>query len=88
MSAAHVFENIDRISDSWHNGGSLLIVTDRDPGEAWRAYLQGVADEHESNAVYLDDATVRQSLPEPTVTYELRETVAESVMLFPDSGCC
>lgn len=88
MSAVYIFENIDRISDSWHNGGSVVIVTDRDPGETWRAHLQSIAAEHKSNAVYLNDTVIRQSLPEPTVTYELRDTVAESVMVFPDAGCC
>jgi hypothetical protein len=88
MTNLYIFENVDRISDSWHNDGGLVIVTDRTYDKAWQTYLQGVAAEHPSNRVYLDDAVIRQSLPEPSYIYPLAASAPESVMVFPDAGCC
>lgn len=86
--SVYIYEHLDRITTSWHDGGSVVIVTDRDPQDAWHDRLERVATEHPSNAVYLDDAEIVQVLPEPTRVIPTDAGEAEHVYIFKDSGCC
>lgn len=71
---AYIYDYVGNLTDAYHSGGGLLVVTDGDPLEAFIA--SGEA---------LDDFT---ELPEPDRVIEVAPTEAPGVFIFPDNGCC
>ncbi len=84
----YVYEYVEKLTTSWHDGGGLVIVTTGDPSDAWQAENARIAAEHPSNAVYLDPAQIIQVLPEPDHVYEVPDDSPDAVIKFPDQGCC
>ena len=74
---AYVYNYVDGLTDNWHDGGGLLIITEGDPQQALNLELAG----HEP---YKQAPT----LPEPDAIYKVHKGQEEKVFIFPDSGCC
>lgn len=72
---AYVYERVEAITENWHDGGGLLIITDRGPAKAWREFVKGKSDE------------ITRALPKPDLVFATSAT-KERVIVFPDSGCC
>lgn len=68
----YIYEYVSGITNSWHNGGGLVIVTDRDPLDAYNA---------------LSDMPDRAEMPEPDSVIEA-PGATERLHIFPDEGCC
>lgn len=84
----YIYELVDRITMNWHDGGGVVIVTERDPQAAWSDRLRGIAAAHPSNSDYLDDAKIRQALPEADRIIQTPAGEVEQVFVFQDAGCC
>lgn len=74
MTKLYVWDYVGGVTDAWHDGGGVLIVTNRDYADAWRE-----RDEPEGT---------RADLPEPDAVYDLAGSHSESVRIFADAGCC
>jgi len=86
--SVYIYEDVEQITTNWHDGGRVVVVTDREPNAAWAAHLAAVAAEHPSNSPYLDETKITQELPEPTRVIATPPGEPEAVFVFPDSGCC
>lgn len=76
---AYVYSYPDcALTDNWHSGGGLLIVTDSDPDEAWKASPQ-------RELVEKRDAG---DLGKPDHVLDVSEDAPDLVLVFPDAGCC
>ena len=72
----YIYESVDGLTTMYHDGGALLILTDRDP----QAELEAA-----------DDWTERHKAPklgDPDRVIEVADTEENSVLIFPDAGCC
>lgn len=79
----YVFEYVAPVTRNYHDGGGLVIITDRDPMEAWRASeLYVDPRKHYGKA---DEADIDLSSPDAVYDVDADE---ERVFVFPDSGCC
>jgi hypothetical protein len=93
MTKLYVYENVDPVSTNYHSGGGVVIVTDREPEEAWADYVRDAfpittddrnydrIDKHEQERFF-------DGLTAPQFIAELAEDTPEMVTVFPDSGCC
>ena len=68
----YIWNYLGGLTDNYHSGGGLVIVTDRDPNEAWREYT------------YKGPLT---ELPTADAIMEVVSD-KEQVWVFPDAGCC
>lgn len=68
----YIWNYLEGLTDNYHSGGGLVIITDRDPNEAWRDYSS--------------KGPLRE-LPEADTTVEVVSD-KEQVWVFPDAGCC
>ena len=83
----YVFENATRVSDSYHDSGSLLVVArDRDAVECQvKRYndnarkMWGAIDDH----IALDDDDWDR-----VRVWDLAGDAPEYIVAFPDAGCC
>lgn len=82
MKKLYIYEDLDEITDSWHDGGGVVIVTGGDPDEAWRA---DVAKRYEDASF---QPKLLTELGEPARVIEVPDTEEDSVLVFPDAGCC
>ena len=68
----YMWGNLPALTDRYHDDGGLVIITDRDPNEAWCEYTRkGPLTE----------------LPTASVIMEVVSD-KEQVWVFPDAGCC
>ncbi|WP_067201191.1 hypothetical protein [Microbacterium sp. XT11] len=81
----YVFEYVAPVTRNYHDGGGLVIITDRDPLEAWRgSELYVDPRKHYGKA---DWAEADIDLSSPDAVYDV-DADEERVFVFPDSGCC
>lgn len=86
----YLYEYVSNVTTSYHSGGGLVIITDREPLEAWEAHkarliLGEVDGEDEYDLEDLYDLT--DELPKPDLVLTV-SGAKEKVFTFPDSGCC
>lgn len=82
MFKIYIWHRIDNLTTHWHSGGALVIITDRDPQDAWYDEVG----RHQRFS--MDDEPIIQELPEPDLNYTLVGAGAEEVYIYEDSGCC
>ena len=76
----YIYEYVERITHSYHDGGGLVIITDRSPLDAYNESVKGEGDE--------GDASLRRdALPRPDNIIEA-VSATERVHVLPDAGCC
>lgn len=81
---AYVYQYPDcRLTDNWHSGGGLLIVTSDDPEEVWKASPQ-----YRELAGYRHEETEPERLGAPDHVLEVADDTADLLIVFPDAGCC
>ena len=73
----YIWEYLDGLTEAYHSGGGLVIVTDRTVNEVWDSYTP---------AEYPCKGVLRK-LPEADTTMEVVSD-KERVWVFPDAGCC
>lgn len=75
----YIWHSLYWLTDNVHNGGSVVIITDRHYNDAWAKYLEGVDNRN---------LHIRTSIDEPPdLSYEVDEKT-EMVFVYEDSGCC
>ena len=84
----YIYEDVDKLTTSYHHAGGLVIVTAGDPSDAWRAQNERIAAKHPSNQMYLDPKHIIQVLPEPDHVFTVGDDVHDLILEFPDAGCC
>ena len=77
MKKLYIFENpLCEVTTRWHSGGGIVIVTDSDnPSDVWR-----ISSQRESN----DDG----DLGDPDYVYDVSDDSPDTVIVFPNAGCC
>lgn len=75
----HTWHYLNRLTDNWHDGGALVIITDRDYEDAWSYYLASTDDPRGHIRTKIDK--------EPDSTYNVDAT-EERVFVYEDAGCC
>lgn len=75
MNRIYIFESVDGITDEYHDGGGLAIVTATgDPQKVFR-------DAHPNLEPDFANA-------ELTATYVVADNEEGRIFVFPDRGCC
>lgn len=78
----YIYDYIDGMTDNYHSGGGLVIITAGDPQETLNR-------DYERDWAEFDSKFPAPTLPEKADhVYELAGTPAECVLIFPDTGCC
>jgi hypothetical protein len=67
-----IWETLDKVSNSWHTDGGLLVVAE----DAKEAYALASKDP----SIVIDK--------EPDIILELAGEATPQVMVFPNTGCC
>ena len=68
----YMWGNLPALTDCYHDDGGLVIITDRDPNEAWHDY---------SSKGPLTELPTSDAIMEVV-------SDKEQVWVFPDAGCC
>lgn len=76
MMKLFIWEDIDGITDMWHDGGGLVIVA------------EDLADALAQWTARSEIGGTRDVLPEPDQVYELTGESERKVFVFPNAGCC
>ena len=84
----YIYEDVDKLTEHWHNAGGLIIVTTGDPSAAWQARNARIAAEGPSNRTQIDPAYIIQELPEPDHVIAVGDDAPDLILEFPDRGCC
>lgn len=103
MTKMYVYQSPNRsVTRSWHDGGGILIITDRSPREAWEMYCadndlptkDGSYDEGKT-VPPLSECGKRDLVNGEWVTetfepegIKLASSQPERVIVFPNAGCC
>lgn len=74
----YIYKGVDGLTGNYHDGGGLVIVTDRSPLDAYNDHAAKVS-EYEALAI--------EKLPAPDNVINA-VTTTERVYVFPDAGCC
>jgi hypothetical protein len=80
----YIYEYVGGISSSYHDGGGLVIITDRDPADVWREHV-GPA-KSSSSSYDLDPETLVGKTPD--LVLDIGDQSPERIFIFPDAGCC
>ena len=70
----YIWQYVVGITDNWHDGGGIVIITSRSYNDAWKEHLA-------------EKEVECKELPEPDLSYECN-ALEEKVFLFEDAGCC
>lgn len=73
----YVYDYVDGVTSNYHDGGAVLIVTDRDP----QAELETMPNEW-------TDSRPAPKLGDPDLVLDVSPESENAVRIFPDSGCC
>lgn len=83
-STLYMWHYLGEVTDNYHDGGAVIIVTDRNPKDVWREY----AEKHNSSEDKWG-GDIRVELPEEIdEVYSLQGAHEERVYIYEDSGCC
>jgi hypothetical protein len=76
----YIYEAVDGLTESWHDGGAMVIITAGDPQEALdAARTEFYAPDYKPHLT---------ELPEPSRVLDVGESEADAIFEFPDAGCC
>ncbi|WP_431941618.1 hypothetical protein [Nocardia grenadensis] len=79
----YIYDYVSGINDSYHSGGGLVIITDKDPAGVWDSYATDLnreeGSELDTNALY--DQT-------PSLVVDVSPATTPDIYVFPDAGCC
>lgn len=81
----YIYSDVVGITDNYHNGGGLVIITDRAPATVWHEHVDALP---KSSGMYpenIDPDALEGKLPDLVVGIVERP---ERIFIFPDSGCC
>ena len=82
----YVWNNIEGITDRYHDGGGVVMMTARPVQEVWDEYRERLGNEWPDHSRLVD---VRTTLPEADYVSEVApKENKELFRVFPDSGCC
>lgn len=73
MKKLYIYEYVDDVSNNYHSGGGLVIITSGNPSDVWRAERRNPD---------------REDLGEPDRIIDVADTEADAVYPFQDAGCC
>jgi len=77
----YIYNQIDGLTTSYHDGGSLVIITAGDPQIALDASRRKAYGKY-------GDEPFLTNLPEPDRVVVVADATEEEIFEFPDSGCC
>lgn len=80
----YIWEYLPGLTQNFHDGGGLVIITSRDPQEVINEHVEAYNDDEGNWREPMDDI----KLPEPTFTYLCDPETEEKIFVFEDSGCC
>lgn len=81
----YIYNGLSGVSPNYHSGGSVIIITDRDPNLVWTEYATEFA---ANKYAYEDDLDIDATKGNLTRMYHLSEDTEEKVFVFPNAGCC
>lgn len=79
----YLYNYIEDLTNSYHSGGGLVIITDGEPKFSRPAEDPWYWDEEEDGPMPMEEV----ALPEPTLVLDVPDA-EPGVYVFPDSGCC
>lgn len=85
----YIYKDVSPVSTSWHDGGGVIITTDRTPQEAWTQYWDDVIIKNRDDSFYKEKYIEIQKsvLGDADKVYETNAN-EEQVIIFEDAGCC
>lgn len=84
----HIYKDVSPISTSLHDGGAVVVFTDRNPQEVWKDHWQSIIDKPGSNFYDKTHKEIQNTeLGDADLVYETDAT-EEQVLIFEDAGCC
>ena len=82
----YVWNNIEGITDYYHNGGGVVMMTARPVQEVWDDYRESLVNVYNDRSCLVD---IRTTLPEADYVSEVvPKENKELFRVFPDAGCC
>lgn len=82
----YVWDFIEGITDNYHDGGGVVMMTARPVQEVWDEYRERLGNEWPDHSRPVD---VRTTLPEADYVSEVvPKENKELFRVFPDAGCC
>lgn len=79
----YIWQYVAGITDNWHDGGGVLIITSRFYNDAWKEYV----DKYQTEKGEYENDIECKELPDPDLSYECSAS-EEKVFVFEDAGCC
>lgn len=79
----YIYKYLSNVSNNYHSGGGVVIITDIDPQDEWDEYATNVNLSLED----WEDPINKQALPEPDMSFTCDAT-EKAVFVFEDAGCC
>ena len=80
----YVWNNIDGITDNYHDGGGVVMMTARPVQEVWDEYLESLVNAHKDHSCVAD---IRTTLPEADYVSEVApKENKELFRVFPNAG--
>ena len=79
----YIYQYVSNVSNNYHSGGGLVIITDGDPQDDWNEYVDNVNSSLEEWEHNFEQST----LPKADMEYECSAT-EKAVFVFEDAGCC
>ena len=82
----YVWNNIEGITDNYHDGGGVVMMTARPVQEVWDEYRESLGNEWPDHSHLVG---IRTTLPEADYVSEVvPKENKELFRVFPDAGCC
>lgn len=82
----YVWNNIEGITDSYHDDGGVVMMTARPVQEVWDEYRESLVNAYGDPSCLVD---IRTTLPEADYVSEVvPKENKELFRVFPDAGCC
>lgn len=82
----YVYEYIEELTDRYHSGGGLMLITDKDPQEFYAKWVANSNANKSPEDAWKDDLPM-PVLPEPTYVANTDATEAKA-FVFENAGCC
>jgi hypothetical protein len=76
----YIWTYLEGVTNNYHDGGGVVIITNRDPQEVWDDCRE------KPRADFWGDCPELE-LPEADIVYTVDAT-EEKIIVFPDTGCC